>query len=160
MMAISPYVAGLRRRIGPDLLLLPSVMGIIYDAQSRVLLVRQFADSLWSTPGGVIEPDETPRAAVVREVREETGLDVSVVRLLGVYGGPEFVVEYPNGDRSQYVSVIFECAVRSGEAKPDGEETDALTFAGPTELERLRCQPWMSHVMPLLWRRDAAPFFQ
>lgn len=50
-MAISPYVAALRRHVGSGLLHLPSVMGVIYDEQSRVLLVRQTADGLWSTPG-------------------------------------------------------------------------------------------------------------
>jgi ADP-ribose pyrophosphatase YjhB (NUDIX family) len=135
-------------------------MGVIYDAQSRVLLVRQTADGLWSTPGGVIEPEETPATAVVREVREETGLEVGIVRLLGVFGGPAFVVHYPNGDRSQYVSAIFECAVLGGSMLPDGVETDQLTFAGPTELARLDCQPWMQHVMPLLWQRSASAFYQ
>ena len=159
-MPISPYVARLRRHIGPDLLLLPSVMGVIYDQQSRVLLVRQTADSLWSTPGGVIEPDETPAAAVVREVEEETGLKVGIVRLLGVFGGPDFVVNYPNGDRSQYISAIFECSVLSGALRPDGDETDDLTFAGPEEIAHLDCQPWLRHVMPLLWARSPSAFFQ
>ena len=159
-MPISPYVAELRAKLGSRLLLLPSVMGVVYDAQSRVLLVRQTADALWSTPGGVIEPDETPAAAVVREVFEETGLETNIVRLLGVYGGPTFVVDYPNGDRSQYISAIFECAVASGSPAPDGDETDALMFAGPEELATIKCQPWMQHVMPLLWRRSAAPFYQ
>ena len=157
---MSPYIAGLRRQVGSSLLLLPSVMGVIYDADSRVLLVRQTADGLWSTPGGVLEPDETPAAAVVREVQEETGLDVKIVRLLGVYGGPTFVVEYPNGDRSQYLSAIFECAVLGGSPVPDGDETDQLTFAGPSELARMKCQPWMEHVMPLLWQRSPSAFYQ
>ena len=158
-MAISPYVANLRRHVGSSLLLLPSVMGVIYDDQSRVLLVRQTADGLWSTPGGVLEPDETPANAVVREVQEETGLDVSIVRLLGVFGGPGFVVQYPNGDRSQYLSAIFECAVHGGSLAADGDETDQLTFAGPTEYAQLNCQPWMEHVMPLLWQRSPSAFY-
>lgn len=135
-------------------------MGIIYDEQSRVLLVRQTADSLWSTPGGVIEPDETPAVAVVREVEEETGLKVRIVRLLGVFGGPEFVVNYPNGDRSQYVSAIFECAVLSGSLRPDGDETDDLAFTGPAEIAQRDCQPWLLHVIPLLWARSPSAFFQ
>jgi 8-oxo-dGTP diphosphatase len=159
-MAISPYIAELRRHVGSSLLLLPSVMGVIYDAHSRVLLVRQTADGLWSTPGGVLEPEETPAAAVVREVQEETGLEVSIVRLLGVFGGPSFVVQYPNGDRSQYLSAIFECAVRGGSLVSDGDETDQLMFAGPTELARMDCQPWMEHVMPLLWQRSPVAFYQ
>ena len=159
-MPISPYVAGLRRRVGSDLLLLPSVMGIVYDDASRVLLVRQSADALWSTPGGVIEPTETPATAVVREVREETGLEVNVVRLLGVYGGPAFVVDYPNGDRCQYVSIIFECEANGGNLTADGDETDALTYAGPQDIRKLRCQPWMKHVLPLIWNRSPTAFFQ
>jgi len=156
--SISPYVASLRKYVGHDLLLLPSVMGVVYDEKGRVLLVRQKADALWSTPGGLIEPNETPATAVVREVHEETGLEVAVVRLLGAYGGPTFIVDYPNGDRSQYVSIVFECGIRKGTPAPDGDETDALTFAGPEELSSMKCQPWMHHVMPLLWRRE--PFVQ
>jgi 8-oxo-dGTP pyrophosphatase MutT (NUDIX family) len=158
-MPISPYVARLRNRVGHELLLLPSVMGVIYDAQSRVLLVRQRADGSWSTPGGVIEPEETPATAVVREVLEETGLAVEIVRLLGVYGGPDFVVEYPNGDRSQYVSTIFECRIVGGTLGADGEETDDLTFAGPDDMNGLRCQPWLQYVMPFLWQRSPLPFY-
>ena len=159
-MPISPYVKLLREKLGSRLLLLPSVMGVIYDAQSRVLLVRQSADALWSTPGGVIELDETPATAVVRELREETGLDTTVVRLLGVCGGPAFVVDYPNGDRTQYISSVFECAVTSGTLTPDGDETDALMFVGPEELATLQCQPWLYPVIPLLWQRSPTPFYQ
>jgi 8-oxo-dGTP pyrophosphatase MutT (NUDIX family) len=157
---MSPYVARLRRAIGSDLLLLPSVTGVIYDERSRVLLVRQVADGTWSTPGGVIEVDETPAIAVVREVKEETGLDVDIVRLLGIFGGPDFVVNYPNGDRSQYVSAIFECAVRGGTLGADGVETDDLMFVGRDEIKSLTCQPWMEHVMPHLWQRNPEPFYQ
>lgn len=159
-MPISPYVARLRNRVGHELLLLPSVMGVIYDEQSRVLLVRQSADGLWSTPGGVIEPGETPATAVVREVLEETGLEVEIERLLGVYGGPDFVVAYPNGDRSQYVSAIFECRIVGGALGADGDETDDLAYAGPDDMNGLRCQPWLQLVLPLLWQRSPLPFYQ
>lgn len=135
-------------------------MGVIFDERSRVLLVRQSADGRWTTPGGLIEPDETPAAAAVREVREETGLTVRIVGLLGVYGGPEFVVQYPNGDRSQYISIVFDCAVVEGSPIPDGVETDAVAFVGPDELARLDCQPWLHRFMPLLWRRSEKPFFE
>src|SRR5574341_233876 len=106
-MPISPYIARLRTRLGSTRLLLPSVTGIVYDVDDRILLVRQREGEIWSTPGGVIEPDETPADAVVREVREETGLLVRPDRVLGVFGGPGFVVRYPNGDESQYVMTVF-----------------------------------------------------
>ena len=47
---------------------------------------------------GGVEPYEAPAAAVVREVAEETGLTVTVTSLIGVYGGPQFVINYPNGE--------------------------------------------------------------
>jgi 8-oxo-dGTP pyrophosphatase MutT (NUDIX family) len=56
---------------------------VILDADGRVLLVRQFRDSdLWLPPGGGVEPGELCQEAVVREVREETGLAVACGRLL------------------------------------------------------------------------------
>jgi 8-oxo-dGTP diphosphatase len=73
-MPISPYIAALRARLGSTRLLLPSVTGVVYDSDGGILLVCQREGAIWSTPGGVIEPDETPADAVVREVREETGL--------------------------------------------------------------------------------------
>jgi len=73
-MAISPYIRRLREAVGSDLLLVPSVAGIIFDHDGRILLVRQADDGVWSTPGGAIEPNEEPADAVVREVWEETGL--------------------------------------------------------------------------------------
>src|SRR5688572_30596106 len=101
-MAISPYVQRLRDAVGSARLLLPSVTALIHDDAGRLLLVRQRDDGVWSTPGGSMEFDETPADAVVREAWEETGLMVTPRRVFGVYGGPEFIVRYPNGDESQY----------------------------------------------------------
>ena len=72
-MAMSAYMRKLRAHIGSARLLAPSVTGIVRGAEGRVLLVRQSDDKRWSTPGGAIEPDESPADAVVREVWEETG---------------------------------------------------------------------------------------
>ena len=90
-MPMSPYVRELRERLGNRRLLMPSVAGIVRDAQRRVLLVRQQDNGVWSTPGGIIELEDTPADAVVREVWEETGLVVRPQRIIGVYGGPGFV---------------------------------------------------------------------
>lgn len=58
----------------------------IFDGDGRVLCVRQnYGDRLWTTPGGRLENDETPVAAVVREVKEETGLDVKPSSFAGVF---------------------------------------------------------------------------
>jgi ADP-ribose pyrophosphatase YjhB (NUDIX family) len=61
---------------------------LILDDRSRLLLCRRKKDGKWNLPGGHVEPKEPPWETVVREVREEIGLDVRVERLLGVYSVP------------------------------------------------------------------------
>lgn len=64
----------------------PCVGAVIHDASGRLLMILRGHDpgrGLWSIPGGRIEPGETAEAAVVREVKEETGLDVRCGPLLG-----------------------------------------------------------------------------
>src|SRR5438876_408008 len=68
-MPVSPYVARLRRAIGSELLLLPSVTVLPRDASGRVLLVRHADSGEWGTIGGTIEPGESPTAAAVRETK-------------------------------------------------------------------------------------------
>jgi ADP-ribose pyrophosphatase YjhB (NUDIX family) len=158
-MAISPYVAGLRARVGPDLLMLPSAAGIVYDAEGRILFVRQRPDGTWSTPGGSLEPEETPAEGAVREVLEETGLETVVVRLLGVIGGPSFVVEYPNGDRTQYLSAVFECAVVGGALRPDHDEVSEAAFLTVEEARAVITQPWLLAVLSKLYSRTPVAFY-
>jgi ADP-ribose pyrophosphatase YjhB (NUDIX family) len=141
-------------------LFLPSVAGLVRSDGSRLLLVQNRDDGSWTTPGGAIEIDETPATAVVREVWEETGLLVTPRRLFGVYGGPRFLVQYPNGDESQYVSTMFECDIVSGEPRPDGEETMAVRFFTLDEAQQLSLSPWLVDVLPRLYDGSGATWFE
>ena len=158
-MAMSQHVRRLREVLGSELLVLPSVTGIVYDERDRILLVRQSAGGVWSAPGGSVDPNETPADAVVREVWEETGLYVDPIRLLGVYGGPSCVVTYPNGDRTAYVMTVFECGVRGGTLCATSDETTAAAFVGASELSRYRTSPWVQHVLPGLYDRSRSGHF-
>ena len=142
-MAISPYIRRLREHIGATRLLLPSVSVHIFDDAHRLLLVRQMDGNVWSTPGGVIEPDERPADAAVREAWEETGLHVLPDRLVGAYGGAECVVRYPNGDEAQYVIIAIGCSIISGSLRPDHEETVEARFVEEREAEVLELAPWL-----------------
>jgi 8-oxo-dGTP pyrophosphatase MutT (NUDIX family) len=158
-MAMSAHVQRLRAALGSELLVLPSVTGIVFDERDRILLVRQSAGGSWSAPGGSVDPNETPADAVVREVWEETGLYVDPVRLLGVYGGPACVVTYPNGDRTAYVMTVFECEVRGGTLQPTSDETTDAAFVGVSELADYRTTPWVRHVLPGLYDRSRKGHF-
>ncbi|MGH7898040.1 MAG: NUDIX domain-containing protein [Candidatus Binatia bacterium] len=156
---MSTHVRRLRAALGSELLVLPSVTGIVYDERDRILLVRQSESQRWSAPGGSIDPDETPADAVVREVWEETGLYVEPVRILGVYGGPFCLVTYPNGDRTTYVMTIFECEVRGGTLRGTSDETTAAAFVGASELSSYTTSPWVPHVLPGLYDRSRSGHF-
>jgi len=60
----------------------------VFDAVGSVLLVQRRDFPVWNLPGGKVRRDETPWGAAVREAREETGLDIVIHRLTGVYSKP------------------------------------------------------------------------
>ena len=65
------------------------VFGVILDGSGRILLCHRRDYDFWNLPGGALESNEVPWEGVVREIKEETGLDVEVARLIGVYSKPE-----------------------------------------------------------------------
>src|SRR6476619_316959 len=106
------------------------VAAVICDGE-RVLLQRRDDNGRWGLPGGGVDPGESVRTAIVREVREETGLDVEPLRLIGVYSYPAHhqVITYPDGNVIHYVSVVFECAIRGGTLACGAESLDLGFFA-------------------------------
>ena len=138
-MGMSEYMARLREGIGHDILLVPSVIASLVDNDGRVLLLeRSDGDDLWGFPGGAMEPGEGAVQALRREVCEETGLEVEPVGLIGVYSSPDFAFEYPNGDRVQPVSVLFDCRIVGGSLKLDQDEVIGARYFGPDELPKMR----------------------
>lgn len=89
---------------------------IITDGQKVLLCHRRDMD-LWNLPGGKVEAGESPWGAVIREVREETGLEVEILRLHGVYFKPEV----------DEVVFSFLCEVKGGKLTPSGE-TDRMNY--------------------------------
>lgn len=141
----SDYVASIRARIGNDLLQLPSVTAVIRDAD-RFLLARHAHSGLWSLIGGAVEPGEEPWDAVVREVAEETGAEIDVLGIVGAYGGPSLVFQYPNGDRVAYVTTAYECRLR-GVATPDMDELLELGWFTRSQIAALPRREWIDRVI-------------
>ena len=135
-MPVSPYLARLRERVGHDLVLAPSVAVLVRDEEGRVLMVLNRETGLWQTIGGMLEPDESPHDAALREAREEAGVTVELRRIIAVAGGPDFRLTYPNGDQMAYVATIFDARLTDGEPQPDGVETSAVEWFTLPELAR------------------------
>ena len=159
-MPASPYIHRLRQYVGHELLLIPSVTIIVFDERQRILLVRHSEGDVWVTPGGSIEPNESPADAAVREMWEETRLLVEPVRVLGVYGGPEFQITYTNGDRVTYLMTVFQCRILRGEMQPDGVETLEMAFVSQSEIAALKLAPWAQAVLPGIFQHQAGVHFQ
>ncbi len=111
-----------------------SATAFIRDEAGRVLLQQRSDNGFWNLPGGGLELGESVAQACVREVREETGLEVEIVRLIGVYSAPEITtMSYPDGRVIQYVTSLFECKVIGGKLELDAESL-ALEWFDPLEL--------------------------
>ena len=112
----------------------PGVAAILRDSNGRILLQRRSDNGLWGLPGGSVEIGESVRDAIVREVREETGLAVEVLRLIGVYSDPAIqIVRYADGNVVHYISTLFACRILGGTLETC-EETLALEFFDPNDL--------------------------
>ena len=129
----------------------PGVAAIISNGEGKILLQRRSDNGLWGLPGGSVEIGESVRDAIVREVKEETGLTVEVVRLIGVYSDPTFqIVRYPDGNVVQYISSLFACRILAGTLQTCDETLD-LQFFDPANLpedlvpmHHIRVQDWMT----------------
>ncbi|MEM3399623.1 MAG: NUDIX hydrolase [Candidatus Micrarchaeia archaeon] len=100
------------------------VDAIIVDGE-RVVLVRRknppFAGK-WALPGGFVEYGETCEKACIREVKEETGLDVEILDLVGVFSDPA------RDPRGHTVSVAYQCRKSGGRLKGSDDATEARWF--------------------------------
>ena len=109
---------------------------IMDSANQKILLVRREDTGLWAVPGGYMEAGESVTECCVREVYEETGLDVNVKNLIGVYSNPHILLEYPDGNRLQFVVLYFSAENIGGEIKA-GEEATEIGYFSRGEIENM-----------------------
>jgi len=102
---------------------------IFNETRTKALLTRRTDNGLWCIPGGAMESGESAAEACIREVVEETGLRVSVKRLVGVYSNPNQLVVYPDGNKVHIVVMSFETEIIGGELGLSNETTDAGFFS-------------------------------
>ena len=105
---------------------------VILDQQRRVLLCHRRDLDIWNLPGGGVASGELPTEAAVREVKEETGLDVAIDRLVGVYG---------KTDKDELV-FAFACRIVGGEIAATAEADKCEYF----EMERIPSNTAPKHV--------------
>ncbi|MFE3024397.1 NUDIX domain-containing protein [Nocardia tengchongensis] len=118
----------------------PGGSALVVDEVGRVLMQRRGDSGNWSLPGGIMELGETLEECVVRETREETGLDIEITGLLGIYTDPGHVIEYSDGEVRQEFAVVYNGRVIGGEIQVSHESTE-VRFLTLDELEGLPVHP-------------------
>ena len=159
-MPMSDYIRDLRDKIGTTVLEVPTVSILSFDERERALLVRHVEGNDWSTPGGMIEPYETPSNAAVREMWEETGLFVELTHVIGVFGGELCSSTYSNGDKMAWVSTLFGARPIGGTLKPDGIETLDARYFDRHAINGIRCKPHVQLFLEAAWARERHAHFQ
>ena len=120
-------------RKGKEGELRPGASALIFDeARERVLMTQREDNSRWCLPGGGMDPGESAAETCVREVLEETGLEVRVTKLVGIYTTPDLLIEFPDGNKIQPVAFSFEAEITGGEL---GLSNETIAFGWYTVAE-------------------------
>ena len=128
------YIKMIRPLVGHQRIILNAAGAIITREDGKILLQRRSDNGNWSLIGGLMELDETFEQTALREIREETGLEVKLDYLVGVYHNRR--AEWPNGDKAHVVCAVYKASILSGEPRID-EESLELRFFGKDEIPGL-----------------------
>ncbi|MEW1612161.1 MULTISPECIES: NUDIX domain-containing protein [unclassified Streptomyces] len=116
--------------------LVVAASAVVTDEQGRILLQRRRDNDLWALPGGGMDMDDSLPGTAVREVKEETGLDVEITGLVGTYTDPRHVIAYTDGEVRRQFNVCFRGRIIGGTLTISDESTE-LRFVEPGEVSEL-----------------------
>jgi 8-oxo-dGTP pyrophosphatase MutT (NUDIX family) len=122
--------------------IVPAVTCFVEDERGRVLLVHRVDNDRWALPGGQVEVGERVAETVVREVREETGIDVEILGLVGIYSDPKHVIAYDDGEVRQQFALSFWARPIGGDLRHDDEASE-VQWITPGDLDSLDIHPSM-----------------
>lgn len=115
----------------------PGAGAVVRDDRGRILLVRRADSGNWSLPGGMQEIGESITQTAVREVREETGLEIEITGLVGLYTDPGHVMAYDDGEVRQEWVALFSATVTGGRESAADDSRD-LAWAKPEDLGKFQ----------------------
>ncbi|MCP4357309.1 MAG: NUDIX domain-containing protein [Chloroflexi bacterium] len=127
-------IRDIRPFIGTERLIAPGAVAVVARDDGRILMTRRVDDGEWDFPAGFSDLGENVAHTAVREVKEETGYDIQVERIIGVFSHPLFHYTYPNGDRVKNVGVLFRVRLVGGRPKLDVAELLEIAWMTPDEI--------------------------
>ena len=113
----------------------PAAVAVVAREDGAVLLIRRTDNGDWALPGGAVEMNESVADAAVRETLEETGIQVEVTGLLGVYSDPRHVIHFTSNDEvRREFSVVLTARPVGGQPARSAESSD-VRWVAPADLD-------------------------
>ncbi|MBV6685100.1 NUDIX domain-containing protein [Rossellomorea sp. RS05] len=145
------HIKELRKRVGHRPLILAGSVVIILNQYKEVLL-QQRTDDDWGLPGGLLELGESLEAAAIREVKEETGLEIGQLQLLGIHSGEDYYFKLANQDELYSVTAVYVADDVRGRMEKDCSESIDLRYFSLQNLPIGLTDEYLSYITPYLDR--------
>ena len=126
---MNEYIKNLRKFVGHECIFAPGVRAIVLNEAGEVLLQKRTDMGSWGLPAGGLELHESAMDALRREVEEETGLRVEIVKLLGVYSDPA------RDPRGHSVSAVYVAKPIGGELRANTDAAEVRVFPDVSKIE-------------------------
>ena len=133
------YIQKIRSKLGHEKFIHPAARIIVENDNHEILIIEKRDTGQIGIPAGALEENETIEACIIREVKEETGLQLLDLEVIGISSNPDSeTVNYPNGDCIQYFTVEFYSSKWTGTIKiKDTDEIRAARFAHVNQIGKL-----------------------
>src|SRR5215471_13854522 len=120
--------------------IVPAASALVTDVRGAVLMQLRADNGLWALPGGTMQLGESIATTAVRETKEETGLDIEITGLVGLYTDPRHIIAYADGEVRQQFNVCFSARVIGG-TLTSSVESKAVEFMEPGRLDTIDMHP-------------------
>ncbi|MFG6497115.1 NUDIX domain-containing protein [Fictibacillus sp. UD] len=127
---------------------------VIIENDSEEILLQHRKDGGWGLPGGLMELGESFEETAVREVKEETGLDIDGLTQLHVYSGKDHYLQTPNGDELYAVTAVYTASSVSGELCIDEDESFDFRYFAADQLPEGTLAGAKRYIRDYLYQRD------
>lgn len=134
-----------------------AVTVFVVDDLDRVLLIRRTDNSLWAIPGGAQDFGEYIAETAARETKEESGVDIEVTGIVGLYTDPKHVMAYTDGEVRQQFSICFRGQYVGGSPTPSSESSE-VRWVPRADLDRLQIHPSMRLRIDHGYEKRPAPY--
>ncbi len=131
------YISKIREKVGHDPIISVGATVLVFNNKNELLLNLRSDTNTWGIPGGGKEINETLEECAIRELKEETNLDVNDLELVTVLSGKEYYFKYPNEDEVDCVITLYQVKGYNGTLNINDGESKVLKFFSLNDLPEL-----------------------